>query len=124
MTINTQTGIHTGIAAGDTYSSIEAITGSNFSDVFVGDAGANIFNGGTGLDLLSFASESSGITLDLSAPLVTGVAAGDSYTSIEIFQELPRPIPSLVVRGLRKTSSVVLAPTRSMVWAVVMVPGT
>uniref|UniRef100_UPI001CC0A58A beta strand repeat-containing protein n=1 Tax=Pseudomonas sp. A-RE-6 TaxID=2832371 RepID=UPI001CC0A58A len=86
VTINIQTGIHTGIAAGDTYSSIEAITGSNFSDVFVGDAGANIFNGGTGLDLLSFASESSGITLDLSAPLVTGVAAGDSYTSIEIFQ--------------------------------------
>lgn len=86
LTINTQTGIHTGIAAGDTYSSIEAITGSNFSDVFVGDAGANIFNGGTGLDLLSFANESSGITLDLSAPLVTGVAAGDSYTSIEIFQ--------------------------------------
>ncbi|WP_207282565.1 calcium-binding protein [Pseudomonas sp. FW300-N2F2] len=86
VTINTQTGIHTGIAAGDTYSSIEAITGSNYSDVFVGDAGANIFNGGTGLDLLSFTSESSGITLDLSAPLVTGVAAGDSYTSIEIFQ--------------------------------------
>ncbi|WP_123346278.1 calcium-binding protein [Pseudomonas brassicacearum] len=86
VTINTQTGIHTGIAAGDTYSSIEAITGSNYSDVFVGDAGANIFNGGAGLDLLSFASESSGITLDLSAPLVTGVAAGDSYTSIEIFQ--------------------------------------
>ncbi|WP_053213435.1 calcium-binding protein [Pseudomonas sp. Q12-87] len=86
LTINTQTGIHTGIATGDTYSSIEAITGSNFSDVFVGDAGANIFNGGTGLDLLSFANESSGITLDLSAPLVTGVAAGDSYTSIEIFQ--------------------------------------
>ncbi|EJL01400.1 type I secretion target, putative [Pseudomonas fluorescens Q2-87] len=86
VTINIQTGIHTGIAAGDTYDSIESITGSNFSDVFVGDAGINVFNGGTGMDMLSFASESSGITLDLSAPLLTGVAAGDSYTSIEIFQ--------------------------------------
>ncbi|UZD99754.1 beta strand repeat-containing protein [Pseudomonas mediterranea] len=86
LTINTQTGVHTGIAAGDIYNSIEVITGSNFSDVFVGDAGVNIFNGGAGIDMLSFANESSGITLDLSAPLATGVAAGDSYTSIEVFQ--------------------------------------
>ncbi|UZE85208.1 beta strand repeat-containing protein [Pseudomonas viciae] len=86
LTINTQTGVHTGIAAGDTYSSIEVITGSNYSDVFVGDAGVNVFNGGTGMDMLSFSNEGSGITLDLSAPLVGGIAAGDSYTSIEIFQ--------------------------------------
>ncbi|BBP57824.1 hypothetical protein PHLH4_14140 [Pseudomonas sp. St316] len=86
LTINTQTGVHTGIAAGDTYSSIEVITGSNYSDVFVGDAGVNVFNGGTGMDMLSFSNEGSGITLDLSVPVLTGIAAGDSYTSIEIFQ--------------------------------------
>ncbi|WP_423204129.1 calcium-binding protein [Pseudomonas kribbensis] len=86
LTINTKTGIHTGIAAGDVYSSIEAIIGSNFSDVFVGDAGINRFDGGTGMDMLSFADESTGIVLDLSAPVLTGIAAGDIYSSIEIFQ--------------------------------------
>ncbi|WP_256347619.1 calcium-binding protein [Pseudomonas gingeri] len=38
------------------------------------------------MDMLSFASETSGIVLDLSTPVLTGIAAGDTYTSIEIFQ--------------------------------------
>uniref|UniRef100_UPI0023EF1603 calcium-binding protein n=1 Tax=Pseudomonas sp. dw_612 TaxID=2720080 RepID=UPI0023EF1603 len=84
--INTKTGVNTGIAAGDVFTSIEAIIGSSFGDLFVGDAGVNRFNGGLGMDMVSFADESSGITLDLSAPVLTGVAAGDIYTSIEIFQ--------------------------------------
>jgi Ca2+-binding RTX toxin-like protein len=86
VSINTKTGIHTGIAAGDVYTNIEAIIGSNFGDAFVGDAGVNRFNGGSGMDLVSFASETAGITLDLGAPVFTGAAAGDIYTSIEIFQ--------------------------------------
>uniref|UniRef100_UPI00235F4BD8 beta strand repeat-containing protein n=1 Tax=Pseudomonas asplenii TaxID=53407 RepID=UPI00235F4BD8 len=86
VTINTKTGIHTGIAAGDTYESIEVIQGSSYGDVFIGGAGADRFDGGAGMDLLSFASETSGIVLDLSTPVLTGIAAGDTYTSIEIFQ--------------------------------------
>ncbi|KAA8744910.1 calcium-binding protein [Pseudomonas koreensis] len=86
VSLNTKTGIHTGIAAGDVYTSIEAISGSNFSDAFVGDAGINRFDGGSGMDMVSFADETAGITLDLGAPVLTGAAAGDIYTSIEIYQ--------------------------------------
>ena len=86
VTINTKTGINSGIAAGDTYDSIEVIQGSSYGDVFVGGAGADRFDGGAGMDMLSFASETSGIVLDLSSSVLTGIVAGDTYTSIEIFQ--------------------------------------
>ncbi|MHC5198184.1 beta strand repeat-containing protein [Pseudomonas frederiksbergensis] len=85
LTINLKTGIHTGIAAGDTYNSIEQISGSNFSDIFIGGDGADRIDGGAGTDFLSFANEGSGVTLDLSVPVLTGIAAGDVYTSIEAF---------------------------------------
>ncbi|CAH0277916.1 Bifunctional hemolysin/adenylate cyclase [Pseudomonas sp. Bi123] len=85
LTINLKTGIHTSIAAGDTYNSIEQISGSNFSDIFIGGDGADRIDGGAGTDFLSFANEGSGVTLDLSVPVLTGIAAGDVYTSIEAF---------------------------------------
>ncbi|MDD0974545.1 beta strand repeat-containing protein, partial [Pseudomonas fontis] len=86
VTLNFKTGIHSGFAAGDTFDSIEKFVGSNAADVFVGDAGSNTFDGGGGVDLLSFASETAGIVLNLSAPLTSGVAAGDIYTNIESFE--------------------------------------
>ncbi|MBY9025563.1 calcium-binding protein, partial [Pseudomonas fluorescens] len=86
VTINTKTGVNTGIAAGDTYNGIEQIRGSSYGDIFVGSAGVDRFDGGDGNDILSFAGENSGVTLDLSAAVLTGIAAGDFYTSIEAFQ--------------------------------------
>jgi Ca2+-binding RTX toxin-like protein len=44
---------NTGHAAGDTYVSIENLTGSNFADVFFGNDGANVFNGRGGDDTLA-----------------------------------------------------------------------
>jgi len=85
VTLNFKTGVHTGIAAGDTFNSIEKFIGTSQGDIFVGDANANILDGGSGVDLLSFASEASGITLNLNGVL-TGIAAGDVYTSIEAFE--------------------------------------
>jgi Ca2+-binding RTX toxin-like protein len=41
-----------GIAAGDTYNSIERIVGSNFNDVLDGNSGSNILVGGNGNDSL------------------------------------------------------------------------
>ena len=43
---------NTGHAAGDTYSSIENLTGSNFNDTLEGDGGANTINGGLGTDIM------------------------------------------------------------------------
>jgi Ca2+-binding RTX toxin-like protein len=53
LTINLgNSAAHTGIAAGDTYVSIEDIAGSPFSDLIIGDGGANQLLGNGGNDVL------------------------------------------------------------------------
>ncbi|MBD9375397.1 hypothetical protein IB238_22520 [Rhizobium sp. ARZ01] len=49
----TKSSINTGDAKGDTYSSIENITGSSYADKLTGDAKANVLDGGAGDDMLS-----------------------------------------------------------------------
>jgi len=109
-----------GIAAGDTYSSIENLSGSTFGDDLRGDGGANTISGGTGNDAISgrdgndtlngddgndvlaggvgadalngglgtdraqYIDATAGLVADLQvAAGNTGIAAGDSYSSIE-----------------------------------------
>ncbi|MGX1352304.1 Ca2+-binding RTX toxin-like protein [Bradyrhizobium elkanii] len=84
---------NTGDAAGDVYSSIEALFGSSFNDTLVGDAGDNILtgyvgadalNGGAGNDIASYFLASSSVVASLANPGTnTGEASGDTYTSIE-----------------------------------------
>jgi serralysin len=45
-------GINTGDAAGDTYNSIENLTGSKFNDGLNGSNAANVINGGAGNDVI------------------------------------------------------------------------
>lgn len=45
--------VNTGDAKGDTYSSIENLTGSSYADKLTGDAKANVVDGGAGNDLVS-----------------------------------------------------------------------
>ncbi len=104
-------GLNIGDAAGDTYLSIENLTGSAFADILGGDALANTINGGDGNDLISagdgndrliggagadhldgqvgvdaadYSLATAGITAFLGgAQLNTGEATGDAYVSIE-----------------------------------------
>ncbi len=48
----TDPGINLGWAAGDTYNSIENLSGSIFNDVLIGDAANNLIFGGNGIDRL------------------------------------------------------------------------
>src|SRR5262249_14826743 len=44
--------LNTGVAAGDTYSGIENLAGTDFADTLIGQSGNNRLNGGKGDDLL------------------------------------------------------------------------
>jgi len=92
-----------GEASGDTYSSIENITGSNYNDILIGDGGSNVLNGGAGDDVLegmgsadslvggagsntaSYEHATVGVKASLETPgSNTGLdAAGDMYTQIQ-----------------------------------------
>jgi len=78
---------NTGEAAGDTYVSIENALGSKFGDGadFVrGDAGADVHDGGAGVDWAYYASSSSGIVVNLATNTASGGdAQGDTFISIE-----------------------------------------
>ena len=87
---NTATG---GDAEGDTFTSIENLTGSAHDDTLTGDTGNNVLegrggadtlDGGDGTDTASYAASNFAVTVDLLNGTATGGhAAGDTLTSIE-----------------------------------------
>ncbi|WP_414891931.1 beta strand repeat-containing protein, partial [Pseudomonas serboccidentalis] len=86
VTINLKTGIHSGIAAGDTYVSIEGLSGTISDDIFIADSAAMAFDGLAGMDMVSYEQSDSAVTIDLKTKVNAGDAAGDTYTGIEFFQ--------------------------------------
>ncbi|WP_339521374.1 beta strand repeat-containing protein [Pseudomonas sp. EL_65y_Pfl2_R96] len=63
------------------------LTGGAGNDVLVGGEGADHLVGGAGLDTASYADSTEGVTVDLiSGQRSTGVAVGDTYTSIELIR--------------------------------------
>jgi Ca2+-binding RTX toxin-like protein len=71
---------------GDTFDSIEIFAGSNFNDTFIAGAAAHAIDGGQGVDLVSYLSSTSALTISVSGTGSSGIAAGDTYASIEIFE--------------------------------------
>jgi Ca2+-binding RTX toxin-like protein len=103
VTVDLGTGTGTGSdAQGDTYTNIEAATGSAFNDRLIGDAGTNILaglggddtlrggagadllDGGAGSDFVNYQGSSAEVFVDLQNSLYfSGDATGDQLTSIE-----------------------------------------
>lgn len=88
-------GANTGDAAGDTYVSIESLSGTSFDDILIGDSGNNTFrgrlgadqiDGGAGFDVAEYLNSTTGLTVTLDTSLSisnTGEAVGDTFNSIE-----------------------------------------
>src|SRR5471030_1604077 len=58
VNLNLKTGVNSGIAAGDTYTDIEGIRGSNANDIFVADSRAIAFDGALGIDTVDYSTRS------------------------------------------------------------------
>ncbi|MGY1893405.1 beta strand repeat-containing protein, partial [Pseudomonas sp. SDT291_1_S447] len=85
VTINTKTGVNSGIAAGDTYVGIEMLQGSGGNDTFISGAAADQFDGSGGTDTIDYSGSSSGVTVSLvgGVPGVGGDAQGDKLWNFE-----------------------------------------
>lgn len=84
VTINADTGAHTGDATGDTFDGIEIIQGSSLADTFVAGLGANRFDGAGGVDVLSYAASTAGVSVNISNNVVSGgYAQGDVVSNFE-----------------------------------------
>ena len=86
--------LNTGNAAGDTYTNIIGLIGTNFNDTLIGDGNTNVLEGGIGADTLiggggpidyaSYIHANGPVSADLTGLTVnTGDAAGDTYSGID-----------------------------------------
>ncbi|HHS7809391.1 TPA: beta strand repeat-containing protein, partial [Pseudomonas putida] len=89
VSINLKTGVNSGIAAGDTYTGIERILGSNGNDTFVADSRVFAFDGGAGVaDVVDYSTSTEAINVDIRYNAVGlagigGDAQGDTLFGIE-----------------------------------------
>uniref|UniRef100_UPI0039F6C969 beta strand repeat-containing protein n=1 Tax=Herbaspirillum huttiense TaxID=863372 RepID=UPI0039F6C969 len=73
-----------GFPAGDQYTNIQNVIGSNYDDLFIADNNANSFAGGTGSNTVSYVNSTAAVTVNLANGSGSGgFAQGDSYSSIQ-----------------------------------------
>ncbi|MCF1462406.1 calcium-binding protein [Agrobacterium vitis] len=103
VALDLTTGTGSGYAAGDTFTGIEAFTGSIYGDTYTGStyaaeynvgagndtvlagSGAEKINGGAGTDTASYALSTAGVSVNLVTNVGSGgYAEGDQYSSIEV----------------------------------------
>ncbi|WP_044529562.1 beta strand repeat-containing protein, partial [Herbaspirillum sp. B65] len=73
-----------GFAAGDQYTNIQNVIGSNYDDLFIADNNANSFAGGAGSNTVSYVNSTAAVTVNLASGSGSGgFAQGDSYSSIQ-----------------------------------------
>jgi Ca2+-binding RTX toxin-like protein len=81
VTVDLHDGTATG-AGNDTLINIQNVIGSFYDDTFISNSGNHVFDGGAGVNTVSYAYANSGVTIDLTA----GTATGDgSDTLIGIY---------------------------------------
>ena len=76
----------TGIAFGDTYSSIEAVQGSNFNDVIFAGAGAMVMDGADGFDAVDYSRSNDAVSIEFRDGKGFGsddYAEGDTLINVE-----------------------------------------
>jgi hypothetical protein len=69
------------------FSGIENVTGTDYADVFAGNWADNEFDGGSGIDRLTYANATQGVTIDFRNDTVTGHSVGtDTFSNIELVE--------------------------------------
>jgi Ca2+-binding RTX toxin-like protein len=84
VNVNLGAGTSSGADGQDTLISIENVLGSGFNDVLTGNAADNTIDGAAGNDTVSYASDTAGVVIDLSAGTAAGALIGlDTLLNIE-----------------------------------------
>ncbi|CDZ51646.1 beta strand repeat-containing protein [Neorhizobium galegae] len=86
VTFDLVAGTVSGFGIGDTFDSIEILAGSNLGDKFIANADANRLVGNGGNDVVSYEASTVGVSVNLSTGIHTGLAAGDTFNTIEVIQ--------------------------------------
>ena len=100
LTVSLTTGTGTGDAQGDTFISVENLTGSGFTDTLVGDGNANVLDGGGGSDILQGLLGDDTYVVDNVADVVLELAnEGNDTINASVNFILAADVETLVLQG-------------------------